>query len=183
MFTKNNAAYSKALMFGIFVAGMLSVSIANLFGGYYCSVAAITVILTTMYVLNSLDKGTFQDDKFNIITISVVSVFEILFFLVNDLFGKFVYTGALDFFGVLVIGSQLYSVTMIILNLIKTVLSYGKKDKIELVEEHKEVEISEEEQEEVQQEEVIVEESAVEDIKRIPESDIQKETPFMEESN
>ena len=181
MFTKNNANYSKALMFGIFVVGMLSVSIANLFGGYYCSVAAIIVILTTMYILNCLDKGTFQDDKFNVITISIISGLEILFFLVNDVIGYSVYTGVVDFFGVLVIGSQLYSVVMIILNLVKNVLSYGKKDKIELVEEHEEIKNKEDIQEE--KEEVIVDESAVEDIKRIPESDIKKETPFMEESN
>ena len=180
MMTKNNVNYSKTLIFGVFVAGMLSVSIANLFGGYYCSVAAIAVILNTMYILNSLDKGTFQDDKFNVITISIISILEVLFFLVNDVVGYSVYNGDINFLSTIVSGSQLYSVVMIIFNLVKNVLSYVKKDKIELVEEHEEINKNEDDHNE-EEDESIDDDGIVEDIKRIPESDIKKETPFMEE--
>ena len=45
-----------ALLFGSFIAGMLSVSIANIFGGYYCSVLAIVAVLSTLYVFDSFSS-------------------------------------------------------------------------------------------------------------------------------
>ena len=56
-----------ALLFGAFITGMLSVSISNIFGGYYCSVLAIIAVLSTLYVFDTLDKNTLSDNQLNVI--------------------------------------------------------------------------------------------------------------------
>ena len=40
----------------IFLVGMLNVSISGVFGGYYCSAAAIIVVLATIYAYELFDK-------------------------------------------------------------------------------------------------------------------------------
>ena len=177
-----NEIKNKALIFGIFMVGMLAVSIANFFGGYYCSVLAIVAILSTIYVFNVLDLGNIKDNKVDIGLVALLSFLEFVFFVANDIFGHPVYVkGNVDFFGGLVIGSQIYSIAVILYNLIKIDLSLFKhKDTVELVEEKKEMTTNE--GIEYDTEESLFEDNKdVEDIKRIPRSDIRKDAPFMEE--
>ena len=75
----------------IFVVGVFSIPLANLFGGYYCSVLAISVVLTTILMYSILDKNTMQDNKILIIsTLSLIAI-EFALFTINDIFKISVY--------------------------------------------------------------------------------------------
>lgn len=124
------------LSIGVFLVGMFSVSIANIFGGYYCSVAVIETVLFTMFVFNTFDKKILSRE--NIVSFSAISfitALEVVFFLVNDVFDLDVYVkNNLNFWGVVVIISQLLSIAAIVYFTIQYVLDLNKND-VELVEE------------------------------------------------
>ena len=179
---KNNLK-NMTLLFGIFLAGMLSVSIANFFGGFYCTVAAIVIILATFYVFGVLDTRSIKSNKINLIMVGIIALLETIFFVVNDIFGYNVYVkGNVDFFGGLVIASQIYCILAILYHLIMIDISFLKNNSsIELVEE---VNVSNGQNVTHDVEEATVEESnddSVEEIRQIPRNEIKQETPFMEE--
>ena len=174
-----------ALLFGSFIAGMLSVSIANIFGGYYCSVLAIVAVLSTLYVFDSMDNNNLKENKINIILLGVLVLCEAVFFVANDIVGYAVYKkSSMGFFDMFVMGSQLFSVGVIAYTMISIVLSFFTKDSIELVDDISTPSIHEEEtkKEEVTFEQKEVKEEKKEEyIKRIAQNTVRKEAPFMEE--
>jgi len=185
---KNNVK-NNALIFGVFVTGMLSVSIANLFGGYYCFVAAIVVVLGTLFTFNVLDNKSLEENKIELILISILAFFELMFFLVNDVIGYPVYVkNNFNFTGICVMASQFYSIVVLAYSMIKIVLSFYKKDEIELIDnvEKAEDKVDEKKEEIIEEaEEVLkekkVEESKPQEMKRITETNVRKQAPFMEE--
>ena len=183
-----------ALAMVMFVVGMLSVSISNLFGGFYCSVVAIEVVLLTLYVYSAFDIK--EKSKFDIIDLSLVAsvtVFEILFFIINDIFGVDVYVkNNLNFLGVLVIVSQILCIASIIYMSVYQVVSL-KNTHVEVIEKNdaKEVQkveettVSENEKNltddvEIQTEDVDIQQE--ETIKSIAENNVKVQAPFMEEA-
>lgn len=174
-----------ALLFGAFVAGMLSVSISSLFGGYYCSVLAIVAVLSTLYIFDSLDKNNLQENKINIILLGILILCETVFFVTNDIIGYSVYQkGNMGFFDVFVMGSQLFSIGVIAYTMISIVLSFFCKDSIELVDD---IRTEPTHEEETKKEEVAFEQKEVKEekkeeyIKRIAQNNVRKDAPFMEE--
>lgn len=175
-----NNLKNNILLFGIFAAGMLSVSISNFFGGSYIAVAVITIILATMFTNECLDKNSIYENKIDLISIGILSFFEVLFFIVNDIFNYPVYVkNDIGFFGICVIATQILCIGMILYKLVNIVLSIYRKDHIELVDEP--VAKKEEYVEEVDAQEEFVEDGNVEDLKQIPRTTIKKDAPFMEE--
>lgn len=169
-----------ALLFGAFITGMLSVSISNIFGGYYCSVLAIIAVLSTLYVFDTLDKNTLSDNKLNVIFLCILIACETIFFVTNDIVGYSVYQkNNMGFFGWLVVGSQLFSVGVIAYTMISIVLNFFQKDSIELVDDvSNKVEGHDDVQEEI---EAKKDEVKQEDVRRITQNNVRKEAPFMEE--
>ena len=98
----------------VFVAGMFCVSIANVFGGFYCSVVVIEAIAATMLVYTTLDKKEgLRENIVNLSLVSIILFFGLLFFLVNDVFGISVYSkGDLGFWGICVLISQTLSILL-----------------------------------------------------------------------
>ena len=175
-----NFIKKNSLFIGMFVIGMFTVSIANFFGGYYCSVLAAITVLATIYVFNILDNETINENKFNLIMIGVLLLSELVFFAVNDIFGHSVYVkGNIDFFGGFVIAVQIYSVVVSIYSLVNFVLIFSKKETIELVDDEKRIIVDEKDEELHVEEKNIKKEE--EDLKRIARSDFKKDVPFMEE--
>lgn len=169
------------LVIGVLLLGTFSVTIANLFNGYYCGVAALAVLLSTIYLFDVLDKRGLEENKINLIMVGGVVFFEVLFFLVNDIFGKTVYGGgSIGFFEAIVLFSQLYSVVGVIYYVLKNVLFAKRVETIELVENHKE-EPTTQETEIEEEDELEINNVDVEEIKRLPQGTLGKETPFMEE--
>lgn len=119
----------------IYVVGMLSVSIANIFGNHYGFVAAIVIVLSAVYAYN-LFEGDVQIKKnlVNIIGISTILLFEFVFFLVNDLFNVSVYIrNDLRLWGILVVASQIISVCGICYLLINLSVATKKDATVEVV--------------------------------------------------
>lgn len=183
-----------ALAMVMFVVGMLSVSISNLFGGFYCSVVAIEVVLLTLYVYSAFDIK--EKSKFDIIDLSLVAsvtVFEILFFIINDIFGVDVYVkNDLNFLGVLVIISQMLCIASIIYMSVYQVVSL-KHAHVEVIEKNdmkeaqkdEETTISETEKNQTENVEIETEDVELqqeENIKSIAENNVKVEAPFMEEA-
>lgn len=154
-------------------------SIAGVFGGYYCSVSAILVVLTTIYVYDLFDKKL--DIKENIVDLSFVGIItfmNILFFVVNDIFNFRVYTkNVFNFWTVSVIISQIISIIALVYASSFFVLN-SRKGKVEIVENSKEEnnEKTFDETEKLQKEEVKKAE-----MKSIPQNKEPEKTPFMEE--
>ena len=167
------------LILGVLLVGTFSVSIANLFKGYYCAVAALTVLFSTIYLFDTLDKNKLEENKTNLIMMGTITFFELLFFIVNDIFGNSVYvSGNVGFMGGMVIFSQLFSVVGAIYYVLKNVLFTKKTATIEVIEAPKEEPVTEERvEEEVEYEE----EEHVEEIKKLPNGNFRSEAPFMEE--
>ena len=175
-----NDIKNNILILGVLLLGTFSVSIANLFKGYYCAVAALVVLFVTMYLFDTLDKNKLEENKPNLIMIGGVAFFELIFFIINDIVGDPVYvSGNVGFLGGMVIFSQLFSVVSAIYYVLKKSLFNSRKPTIEVIEAPKEKE--EKVQEEIEPEEVEVEEEYVEEIKRLPNGTLGKDAPFMEE--
>ena len=177
-----NSFKDNALIFSAFLSGMWSVTISNFFGGYYCVVLAILVVLSSFLVYSVLDRELVKENKIVLIGISVLILFEFVFFVFNDIFGIDVYVkNDVGFLGMCVLISQLLSIGMIVYCLVDIVLSFTKKETIELVNDN-EIDEENESKEEEEIEEKIEDEEKVEEIKRIPETKFQKDIPFMEEN-
>ena len=166
------------LLISIFVLATLSVSVANLFGGSYSPVAIISVVLSTFFVLNVLNKNEFKENKLNLILVCIILFLEVFFFVINDIVGYAVYSkNKINFISGCVIFSQLFSAFVTMYLLVKNVFSFSNKNKVELVEEENKKEVEEEKK----VEEEIVDDGSVEELRKIPQSTIKKEAPFMEE--
>ena len=182
---KNTISY-----FGAFAVGMLSVTISNLFGGYYYAVAGAVVILSTIFVVGVFDQKRYDERKLEVKLLGLLCVVEVLFFVVNDLLSYDVYiSNSEDFFSYLVLGSQFYCVAVMMLSALVGVSKYFRTSKVQVIErvereEPKEKTFEEEfnKAEPVKDyEPTIDDEEIVEEIKSIPLIHVQKEVPFMEE--
>ena len=72
---------------------MLLYSEKNVFGGYYCGVAAIETILLTMLLYGVFDKKDgFKENLVSLILGSVVTLLGIAFFVCNDIFNVDIYS-------------------------------------------------------------------------------------------
>ena len=119
-----------------------------------------------------------KDNKLNVIFLAALVLFEFVFFVTNDIVGYPVYEqGNLGFFGILVVGSQLFSIGVSVYTLVSIVLGFFHKDSIELVDDLKGVE----EHLEIEEPVVEKEEKKEEDIRRLTQNNVRKEAPFMEE--
>jgi len=186
---KKNIVKKNALFMAMFVIGMLTVSVANFFGGYYCVVLAPVAILATVYTFNVLENNELNENKYELLMVGVLILFEFIFFVVNDIIGYPVYvrgnTGLMD---VTVMGVQVYSVAVTIYSLIKLVLIFCWKDKVELVDGENKIDGSlDNNQEEIyfEKDTINSEENAnnnkEKEIKRITQFGVKKDVPFMEE--
>ena len=122
------------LCIAIFVVGMFCVSIANIFGGFYCSVAVIEAILATVFAYDIFDnKDGFKENIISLIFVSIILFFGLLFFVVNDIFGVSVYTnGNLGFWGICVIISQLLSIAFVVYILVMFIMSLNQS-RVEII--------------------------------------------------
>ena len=167
----------------VFLTGMLSVSISNIFGGYYGSVVAIVTILATFYVYNLFDnKESFKENLPSLILVGVVVALEVLFFIVNDMFGHDVYVkNHLDFWGICVLVSQGICVCGIVYLFVTTLLT-AKASKVEIVNER---EVNDQTATSDNHDTIDVQtennHDAKKEIKSIPENATVVNTPFMEE--
>ena len=99
----------------IFMVGMFSVSIAGMFGGYY-STAIASMLLMTIYAYNFLDD--IGENLVPSVLIAVVTFFQLLFFVVNDIFNVPAYTrNNFNFMSILVMLSQTISVGALVYEL------------------------------------------------------------------
>ena len=184
-FDKNNMKkyILSAIIFGV---GMLSVSVSNIFGGYYCSVAVIETILYTMFVYGMFDRNeNLKENAVLVALISCVTFSGLLFFVVNDIFNVNVYVkNVLDFWGICVISSQLLSMASIVYIAVYLVLSLNK-NKVELVEDYSEDTQNVEHEEVKQVEETVGENKDVveKEVKSITHDNISVDVPYMEEEN
>ena len=84
----NNKNYKSTIFCGlVYIVGMLSVSIANIFGNHYGFVALLVISLSALYAYN-LFEGELQLKK-NFVNISLcgfILLSELVFFIVNDIF-------------------------------------------------------------------------------------------------
>jgi len=186
MFLSKISSKNYCVCIAMFVVGMLSVSVANIFGGYYCSVAAIETILCTAFIYNLFDKKI--DIKENVVCISLVSLItllEIIFFVVNDVFNIDVYIkGNLNFFGMLILISQIVSIISIVYFSVCYFL-VRENSRVEVIEETN----CEKEESEVLNETVnekykasdVEEKKESNDVKAIQETTTKVDVPFMEE--
>ena len=181
-----NKANTKKLMLsiGVFLTGMLCVSIANVFGGYYCSATAISVILATFYVYGLFDnKIDIKNNLVNLVLVGVVVLFQLIFFVVNDIFNVPVYVkNYTSFWSVCVIISQIISICSIIYCLGMFVYCSRKND-IEIVENIKQESVENSVSVEVNADDNFVSEEENKEIKTIAERNFDKSTPYMEEEN
>lgn len=174
-----------AVSVAIFVTGMFSVSIANVFGGYFAPVISIEIVALTIY-LNYIfqEKEIFKKNYINLCLVSLIVLFGLIFFVVNDLIGVQVYVrDSLGFFGICVISSQIISIASLIYVLVNFLIS-ANKNHIEVVDETEEKKVETEEkvvtEKEIDKEEEIINE---EEIKSISENNLKVDAPFMEEEN
>lgn len=178
----NKESLKKSIVPGlIYVTGMLSVSIANIFGRHYGFVCAIIIILSAIYLYNLFDQEL--QIKKNIVNLSLISFLllsELLFFIVNDIFNVIVYSkGYTGFWGVLVIISQVLSVAGLIYLLINLVIE-NKNTSIEVIEHELEtLGVNNEEKEDDEESAVVADEK--ENVRFISTVNVNSKTPFMEE--
>lgn len=183
VFDKNNTKKYVLSAF-MFVVGMLSVSISNFFGGYYCSVAVVETILFTILLYGIFDrKESFKGNVVLLILTSIVTVFSILFFVVNDIFNVPVYVkNVLNFWGFCVIASQSISILSIVYLAVYLAISLNKS-KVELVEDKlEETETNVNENKDVEEETFVKNEEFVqEEVKSITQDNVKVDVPYMEE--
>ncbi len=185
MLEKRNEIKKNLLCGIIYLVGMISISISNAFGGYYCFGAAICTILLTVFLYNLFDKGeTLKENIINLVAASTITVLEIIFCVVNDIFRVEIYTKAnLGFWGVVAICSQIISALSIAYVAIRIMLTLKSKSQVELIDQHEEKTKDIEVQKENVKENIPRETNEfTEEIKSIPNSvTSSKEAPFMEE--
>lgn len=185
IFEKNKTKQFLISVF-IFLVGMLNVSIAGVFGGYYCSAAAIIAVLSTIYVYEIFDKKiNVKENILELSLIGIVTFLNIVFFLINDVFDIRVYSrNNFNFLSILVIVSQLISIGALVYTAV-IFITNSAKEKVEVVEENKKknmetMDLNEKEQS-LNEETSKKGEQKIE-IKVIEENKIdEKEPPFMEE--
>ncbi len=176
----------------MFVVGLLSVSIANAFGGYYSFVAIVEVVLFTMFVYHLLDDiHVLRDNVINLSLCALITFFQIIFFFVNDVFDKPVYVKeSLGFFGIAVIISQIISAIAIAYVAVNLVIDL-RKNKIEVVD-HENDTLYEKKEDTVEIKDELekkntfaqtgdIVESDDKELKSIAEQNIKVEAPFMQE--
>ena len=112
----------------IFISGCFSVSIANVFGGYFAIVSVIQMIAITIYLVTILEeKDAFKTNLIELILIGLSVVPGLVFFITNDIVGKDVYVGNLsNFWDVCVICSQLISLGSLAYSLFKFAFKFNK---------------------------------------------------------
>lgn len=176
----NNKNYKSTIFCGlVYIVGMLSVSIANIFGNHYGFVALLVISLSALYAYN-LFEGELQLKK-NFVNISLcgfILLSELVFFIVNDIFNVSVYSmGYTTFWSVFVIISQVASICGIIYLLINMVFE-NRQASIEIIEQNSKMN----DQKEIIEEETQVFNTEEEKIvKFISNSNVNQKTPFMEE--
>lgn len=177
----------------IFLVGMFNVSISGVFGGYYGSVAAIIVVLATIYTYELFDKKiNIKENIAELSLIGSVAFLNVLFFLVNDVFNIRVYTkNNSGFWSILVIISQLIAIGALVYTSVMFILN-STKEKIEIVDENQKIKAvkkddiknndtentSESEMNQEKTDETKVEIRAIE-----KKNENEKDPPFMEEEN
>lgn len=185
MFEKNKTKQFLISVF-IFLTGMLNVSIAGVFGGYYCSTAAIIAVLSTIYVYEMFDKKiNVKENIPELSLIGIVTFLNIVFFLINDVFDVRVYSrNNFNFLSILVIVSQLISIGSLVYTAV-TFVTNSTKEKVEVVEESKKKNVVTEDSNEKEQsfdEETSMKDNQKVEIKVIEENkNDEKMPPFMEE--
>lgn len=168
------------LILASFFVGIFSVSISNLFWGYYGIGFAICLILYTLFMFNLLNNKLFDENKVDFGLMSVGLFFQFLFFVVNDIFSASVYQkNNVNFWGWVVIVSQIYSCGVVIYLMIKSTYSLFRKKNVEIVEKHG-LENKEENCDEEEFENLDIDNENVETIKSIPILNIKTKT-FNEE--
>ena len=166
-----------------FIVGMFSVSIANFFGGYYCFAAVIEVIALTICIYSFFEKKDTNKYKLARLILSAgITLFIVVFFVVNDIFKVSVYTkNNFDFWSVTVIVSQLTSIGALIYSSVILFLESSKKNKIEIIDDNGKIEVKIENNITGDTEDVNVEKNK--EIKYIDQKHFDVEAPFMEEEN
>lgn len=164
----------------IYVVGMLSVSIANIFGNHYGFVAAIVIVLSAVYAYNLFEGDVLiKKNLINIIGISIILFFEFVFFVVNDLFNVSVYIkNDLSFLGILVVASQIISVCGLIYLFINLSVVTKKETTVEIIETTQEVKNENTNDKEENFKENVEE---TKEIKFISNEKLNLNVPFMEE--
>ena len=177
----NNKICENFMFISLFIIGMFSVSIAKFFGGHYSVVLALMTLLSTILLINSIDKNMIGKNKMNFILLSVLVLCEFVFFVINDVFDYSVYSyNSVKFIGTLVVGSQLYSVGLLVYYWVCLMIGFFQKENVELIDEKN---IEEENTEENLNLEIddVNEEEMVSELKQIPQGNFVKQSPFMEE--
>lgn len=115
--------------------GLISVSIANWFWGYYGIGFAIFSVLFTMYCLEILNLKLFNENKIDFSLMLGGLFFQFLFFVVNDIFSVPVYKkNYFNFWSVVVLFSQVYSCGVIVYVMVKSVFYNFTKKNVEVIE-------------------------------------------------
>lgn len=177
----------------VFCVGMLSVSIANIFGNHYGFVAILAIVLSAIYVYDILDNEIKIMDR--VVTLSLMGVvvfLELFFFVINDLFNISVYTvGKFGFFDICVLLSQFISISGIIYLLVNVVLNNRKID-VEIMENDENTYVNNSKTEDYISTEQKVEkveeveekhEKVEEEVRFIQNNNKSQKVPFMEEEN
>lgn len=162
----------------VFVIGMLSVLIAGLLGGYYCFGAAVIAVVGTIFAYKCFDNNSVSENMVDLICMGVILLLQIVFFFVNDVLNIAVYDkNNLNFMGVLVMASQVYSGIMIGYYLIRIMFDFVKKENIVFKRED-----NEDRNIDIVETKVDVNDSENKvELKAIGERSVFKEAPFMEE--
>lgn len=184
----------------VFLVGMLSVSISNIFGGYYAPVTATVFVLGTVYVSNIFNlKESCKENLVMIGLVGIIALLELVFFIVNDIANVDVYVkNYFNFWSICVLISQIISMGAIVYSLSVFVIE-NMKTKVEIVDEdrkiinntnnvekQKETYVHEEKTENYIREEIEVKEDNIKkeskpEIKSIEKESVKIKTPFMEE--
>lgn len=176
----NNKNYKNTVFCGlVYIVGMLSVSIANIFGNHYGFVALLVISLSSLYAYN-LFEGELQLKKnfINIILCGFILLSELVFFIVNDIFNVSVYSmGYTTFWSVFVIISQVVSVCGIMYLLINMVLE-NRQASIEIIEQNSQLN---DQKEIIEEEKQVFNNEEEKTVKFISNSNVNQKAPFMEE--
>ena len=178
----NKEIYKKFIFPGLVcITGMLSVSVANVFGNHYGFVALLVIVLSALYAYNLFEgELKLKQHLINIGLVGFILLSELLFFVVNDLFNISVYVkGYTTFWGVLVIVSQIISVCGLIYLLVNFVVE-NRKTSVEVIEQDSNLN---EEKEIIEEERTSISEEQKEEIevRFISNINSNENVPFMEE--
>ncbi len=167
---------SYLFVLGCCFIGIFSVSLSNLFWGYYGIGFAICLILFTLFVLESLNNKSFEENKGVFYLILGGLFFQLLFFVVNDVFSVVVYQKSdVNFWGWIVIASQIYNCCAVAYLVLKMTFSIFKNKNVEIIEKS-DFESKEKEANESDIEDLNIDNENVETIKVIPTINIKTKT-------